>query len=110
MRGQPVAPCERKTRFTAVTPLKTKTAEKTDKMLRSVLGSLPQPIRHTITFDNSSEFTLHHNMMKFLAIETFFRDPHSPWQRENHRKHQRHHQAGHALKNLAFHRHRPRYR
>jgi IS30 family transposase len=80
-RGNLLTLCERKTRFTVATPLKTKTAEETDRMLRSILGSLPQPARRTITFDNGSEFALHHNLTKALATEAFFCDPHSPWQR-----------------------------
>jgi len=38
-----------------------------------------QPARQTVTFDNGSEFTLHHNLTQSLAIKTFFFDPHSPW-------------------------------
>jgi IS30 family transposase len=80
-RGNLLTLCERKTRFTVAAPLKTKTAEETDTMLRRILGALPQPARQTITFDNGSEFTLHRNLTQSLAIETFFCDPHSPWQR-----------------------------
>jgi len=80
-RGNLLTLCERKTRFTVAAPLKTKTAGETDTMLRTILGSLPQPARQTITFDNGSEFTLHRNLTQSLAIETFFCDPHSPWQR-----------------------------
>ncbi len=80
-RGNLLTLCERQSRFTFAAPLKTKTAEETDWMLRTILGSLPQPARRSITFDNGSEFTLHHNLTDSLAIETFFCDPHSPWQR-----------------------------
>ena len=80
-RGNLLTLCERKTRFTVAAPLKTKTAAETDAMLRRILGSLPQPARRTITFDNGSEFALHHNLMEALATEAFFCDPHSPWQR-----------------------------
>jgi IS30 family transposase len=36
-RGNLLTLCERKTRFTVAAPLKTKTAEETDKMLRRIL-------------------------------------------------------------------------
>ena len=80
-RGNLLTLCERKTRFTVAAPLKTKTAEETDTMLRTILAPLPQPARRTITFDNGPEFALHRNLMKALAIQAFFCDPHSPWQR-----------------------------
>ena len=80
-RGNLLTLCERKTRFTVAAPLKTKTAEETDRTLRRMLGSLPRPARRTVTFDNGSEFALHHNLTKALATEAFFCDPHSPWQR-----------------------------
>ena len=80
-RGNLLTLCERKTRFTVATPLKTKTAEETERALRAILGSLPPPARRTITFDNGSEFALHRNLTKALPTEAFFCDPHSPWQR-----------------------------
>ena len=45
------------------------------------LGKLPQAMRKTISFDNGTEFAEHHRLHKTLGIQTFFCDPHSPWQK-----------------------------
>jgi IS30 family transposase len=41
---------------------------------------LPAPWRQTVTFDNGTEFARHYDLHP-LAIETFFCDTHSPWQK-----------------------------
>ena len=80
-RGNLLTPCERKTRFTFTAPLPSKQAETTDDALREILGPLPEPARRSVTFDNGSEFALHENLNAELATQTYFCDPHSPWQR-----------------------------
>jgi IS30 family transposase len=51
-KGNLLTLCERKTRFTLAAPLERKAAEESDTMLRTILGSLPQPAWQSITFDN----------------------------------------------------------
>ncbi|HTM96119.1 MAG TPA: IS30 family transposase, partial [Croceibacterium sp.] len=80
-RGNLLTLCERKTRFTFTAPLPSKQAETTDDALREILGPLPEPARRSVTFDNGSEFALHENLNAELATQTYFCDPHSPWQR-----------------------------
>ena len=80
-RGNLLTLCERKTRFTFTAPLPSKQAETTDDALRQILGPLPEPARRSVTFDNGSEFALHENLNAELATQTYFCDPHSPWQR-----------------------------
>src|SRR4249920_1274839 len=80
-RGNLLTLCERKTRFTFTAPLPNKQAETTDDALREILGPLPKPARRSVTFDNGSEFALHENLNAELATQTYFCDPHSPWQR-----------------------------
>ena len=80
-RGNLLTLCERKTRFTFTAPLPNKQAETTDDALREILCSLPEPARRSVTFDNGSEFALHQNLNAELATQTYFCDPHSPWQR-----------------------------
>ena len=72
---------ERVTRLTLAAPLKTKTAEATDRLLRAIFRHLPQLARRSITFDNGSEFARHRNLSRTLDMKTWFCDPHSPWQR-----------------------------
>ena len=50
------------------------------KNLLKLFGSLPQPLRKTVTFDNGTEFARHYRLHP-LAIETFFCDPYAPWQK-----------------------------
>ena len=80
-RGNLLTLCERKTRFTFTAPLPSKRSETTDDALRKILGPLPKPARRSVTFDNGSEFALHENLNAELATQTYFCDPHSPWQR-----------------------------
>ena len=48
--------------------------------LTRLLGALPAPWRQTVTFDNGTEFARHYRLHAF-GIETFFCDPHAPWQK-----------------------------
>ena len=41
---------------------------------------MPPDLRQTVTFDNGTEFARHYRLHD-LAIQTFFCDPHSPWQK-----------------------------
>jgi IS30 family transposase len=49
--------------------------------IESLLAPLPQKLRQTITFDNGTEFALHHRLRQPLGIQTFFCDPYAPWQK-----------------------------
>jgi IS30 family transposase len=44
-------------------------------------SALPAALRRSITFDNGTEFALHHELTDQLDMQTFFCDPHSPWQK-----------------------------
>ena len=48
--------------------------------MSQVLGQLPPEWRQTVTFDNGTEFALHHQLHAF-GFETFFCDTYSPWQK-----------------------------
>lgn len=50
-------------------------------MIGDALASLPATARRTITFDHGSEFLGYENPAKNNGIDTFFCDPHSPWQK-----------------------------
>jgi IS30 family transposase len=73
--------CERVTRLTLAAPPKNKMAEATGLILRPIFACLPAQARRSITFDNGGEFALHRNLSEHLAMDTWFCDPHSPWQR-----------------------------
>jgi IS30 family transposase len=72
---------ERQTRFNIVQQPVDRKAVLTARTIGRRLGKLPQPMRKTISFDNGTEFAEHHRLHKALGVQTFFCDPHSPWQK-----------------------------
>ena len=45
------------------------------------LGTIPQPLRKSLTYDPGREMARHEPMGKRLRMHIYFADPHSPWQR-----------------------------
>ena len=72
---------ERTSRFTIFLHQPNKTASTTLASLDTFFAKLPPALRRTITFDNGNEFALHHNLTPNRGLDTFFCDPHSPWQK-----------------------------
>lgn len=72
---------ERTSRLMAMTRQPTKHADPVARQLMTWLGELPPGLRKTITFDNGTEFASHHRLRNQLGLDTFFCDPHSPWQK-----------------------------
>jgi IS30 family transposase len=71
---------ERMSRAVIATILPSKHAQPVARAIGAALGALPEPLRRTITFDNGTEFARHYELHA-LNIETFFCDPHAPWQK-----------------------------
>jgi IS30 family transposase len=72
---------ERSSRLTLITRQPSKAAKPVlDSLLRR-FRHLPGPLRRSITFDNGTEFAHHHRLKARLGIQTFFCDPHAPWQK-----------------------------
>ena len=80
-RGNLLTVIERKTGLTLATGLPRKTAEATAAKLAGLFSGLPAAARRSITFDNGSEFAEHDKLERELGLQTFFCDPHAPWQR-----------------------------
>ena len=57
-----------------------KAAQPIARLMVQLLKPLPQALRQTVTFDNGTEFAQHYQLHP-LAIQTFFCDPHKPWQK-----------------------------
>src|SRR5207248_7798984 len=57
-----------------------KAAEPIAKQLLAIFKALPPRLRHTVTFDNGTEFARHH-ALHWLHLQTFLCDPYSPWQK-----------------------------
>jgi len=72
---------ERQTRFSIVQHPVDRKAVLTASTIDHELGDLPQAMRKTISFDNGTEFAEHHRLHDTLGVQTFFCDPHSPWQK-----------------------------
>jgi IS30 family transposase len=72
---------ERKTRLLILARQPSRAAKPTQQQLHDWLQLLPANLRRTITFDNGTEFAHHYRLTQQLGIQTFFCDPHSPWQK-----------------------------
>jgi IS30 family transposase len=57
-----------------------KAAKPIAEAIKQILKPLPPEWRQTVTFDNGTEFALHHELHA-LNIQTFFCDTYSPWQK-----------------------------
>jgi len=72
---------ERQSRFTILDHPPDRKAERTAKRLTELLEPIPPPLRKTLTFDCGTEFALHYLLADQLNLQTYFCDPHSPWQK-----------------------------
>jgi transposase, IS30 family len=72
---------ERNTRFSIAKQTVDRKAVLTARAIARQLRKLPQAMRKTISFDNGTEFAEHHRLHRSLGVQTFFCDPHSPWQK-----------------------------
>jgi len=72
---------ERQSRFSRVKRTPDRKAIATARAIHRQLAKLPNQLRKTISFDNGTEFAEHHRLHRTIDVETFFCDPHSPWQK-----------------------------
>lgn len=72
---------ERRSRLTLIVRQPSKAAAPLADTLTAVLRPLPARLRRSITFDNGTEFAHHFRLHKTLHMQTFFCDPHAPWQK-----------------------------
>lgn len=71
---------ERQSRLLIAMRPANKMAEPIARHLTALFAKLPPRLRRSVTFDNGTEFARHQRLHR-LAIETFFCDPYSPWQK-----------------------------
>ena len=72
---------ERASRVLAIVRQPSKAAAPVATAIGAMLAHLPSRLRQTITFDNGTEFAFHDRLRQSLGIQTFFCDPHAPWQK-----------------------------
>ncbi|MDO9490438.1 MAG: IS30 family transposase [Sphingomonadaceae bacterium] len=71
---------ERRSRLTLIARPPNRQAHTTAQSLAKLIGAMPPALRRTITFDNGTEFA-HHQKLGRIGLDTFFCDPHAPWQK-----------------------------
>jgi IS30 family transposase len=71
---------ERTSRLLLAVRLASKAAHGVARHLVRLFAAVPDALRHTVTFDNGTEFA-RHLALHDLALQTFFCDPYAPWQK-----------------------------
>ncbi|MFN8077157.1 MAG: IS30 family transposase [Kineosporiaceae bacterium] len=56
-------------------------AEEVRDTLVPLIGSLPEQLRRTLTWDQGCEMAAHRQISIATGVDVYFCDPHSPWQR-----------------------------
>jgi IS30 family transposase len=72
---------DRKSRFTIVTKVQSKNADHVHGKIKQRMKELDEERRHSITFDNGTEFARCNRLEKHLGIALYFADPGCPYQR-----------------------------
>ena len=72
---------ERKSRAVLSAKQPGKAARLAAQRLLAWFETIDPRLRQSITFDNGTEFAQHLTLVDKLGIQTFFCDPHSPWQK-----------------------------
>ncbi len=72
---------ERVSRFVLLAKPPSRKAEPTAAQLHDWLSRLPPELRRSLTQDNGTEFANHYELRDVLGINTYFCNPHSPWQK-----------------------------
>lgn len=72
---------DRKSRFTIILKVQSKQADHVHHRLRERLKELDEERRHSITFDNGTEFARCDRLERHLGIKLYYADPGCPYQR-----------------------------
>jgi len=72
---------DRKSRYTIVLKVQSKEADHVHHRLKERLKELEKELRHSITFDNGTEFARCHRLEKHLGMKLYYADPGRPYQR-----------------------------
>lgn len=71
----------RRSRFTIITKIQSKDANHVHARIKQRLKELTKEQRHSITFDNGTEFARCQRLEKHLGLQLYFADPGCPYQR-----------------------------
>jgi len=72
---------DRKSRLTIVVKVRSKNADHVHRKIKERLKQLDEQRRHSVTFDNGTEFARCHRLEKHLDIKLYYADPGCPYQR-----------------------------
>ncbi len=72
---------DRRSRLTIITKIQSKDADHVQQRIKERLKELVEECRHSITFDNGTEFARCHRLEKHLKMKLYFADPGCPYQR-----------------------------
>ena len=72
---------DRQSRFTIIIKIRSKDADHVHHKLKQRLKELNEERRHSITFDNGTEFARCHRLEKHLGMQLYFAEPGCPYQR-----------------------------
>ena len=72
---------ERTTRLTLLVPLEKKDAVAVSRAFAKKFKRIPAQMKKTLTYDRGMEMARHKLFTKDTAIQVYFADPYSPWQR-----------------------------
>jgi len=79
--GALVSLVDRRSGYLALLQVPNRKAPRVRRAICGRMQRLPAALRHTMTFDNGTEFAEYHHLEMGLGMEVFFTDPASPWQR-----------------------------
>lgn len=71
----------RRSRFTILTKIQSKDADHVHQRIKQRLKELAEDRRHSITFDNGTEFAYCRRLEEHLGLQLYFADPGCPYQR-----------------------------
>ena len=71
----------RKSRYTIMAKIQSKDSDHVHEQIKQQLKQLAEDHRHSITFDNGTEFARCYRLEKHLGIKLYFADPGCPYQR-----------------------------
>ena len=72
---------ERTARMTFLVPLKNKDAMSVRNAFARQFQTVPEGLKHTLTYDHGQEMAQHKLFTKNTRIQVYFAHPHSPWER-----------------------------
>ena len=72
---------ERKTRFTVLVKVESKSTQSVVSRLSEQMSQLPNALKQSLTWDRGTELASHKNFSLATGMDVYFCDPSSPWQR-----------------------------